>query len=243
MMLRIWHIPFFVAALAVFAVMSAPATLIAQREGVFTYERATGTIWKGRFEDAHVGKLDAGDIEWRMSFGDLVQGKMNAHADLSGADVQGSLNILANWRGDRRLIAPVVRIHGAPIGRNLSLAGLTTIRNLDVYYSRGRCVTAQGTLESDIPSSNAAVLHWRGPNLAGTASCVGDAAHLTLEGAGEGDRLRTTLELHANGAGVWRAEVRSTKPELTAVLRTAGFGSDQALDSASIQGTFQWFPF
>jgi hypothetical protein len=243
MTLRIWHILFFVAALAVFAVMSAPATLVAQREDVFTYERATGTIWKGRFEGAHIGKLDAGDVEWRMSFGDLVQGKMNAHADFSGAEVQGSLNILANWRGDRRLIAPMVRIHGAPVGRNLRLAGVTTIQNLDVYYSRGRCVTAQGRLESDVPSSNAALLHWRGPNLAGTASCVGDAAHLSLEGASEGDFLRTGLELQADGAGVWRTEVRSTKPGITAVLRSAGFGSDQALNRASNQGTFRWFPF
>jgi hypothetical protein len=229
--------------LAVFAAVSAPAALVVQREDVFTYERATGTIWKGRFEGAHIGKFDAGDIEWRMSFGDLVQGKMNAHADFSGAEVEGHLNILANWRGDRRLIAPMLRIHGAPVGGNLRLAGVTTIQNLDVYYSRGRCVTAQGSLESNVASSNAALLHWRGPNLAGSASCVGDAAHLSLEGVGEGDLLRTALELHANGAGVWRTEVRSTRPGLTAVLRSAGFGSDRAPDRASIQGTFRWFPF
>lgn len=242
-MIRIWHIAFFVAALAVFAIARAPANLIAQREGAFAYERARGTIWKATFERTRLGTLDAGDIEWRLSFGDLVQGKMNARARLAGRNVEGDVNILANWRGDRRLIAPRLRISRVPVGPGFTLEGDATIDNLDVYFSGGRCVTAQGALASDIPSRNGDALGWRGPNLAGRASCAGEKARLTLAGANEADALTAAIELGADGEGVWRLEARSTRAGLAAVLGEAGLGRGREPNSASIWRTFRWFPF
>jgi hypothetical protein len=240
---RLFRIFFVIIVLLGLAIAFAPASLfIPQRHGVFTYDRANGTIWQARFEGAKLASLDAGAVDWKLSVPDLFQGRMNARVVMQGADVIGHANLLAGLGGDRRLMARM-RINRASVGR-MDLEGATTIDNLDISFADGRCTAAGGRIATEIPSSNAKLLRWRGPNLTGAAACSGDAALLTLQGEGEGSALRSVVELHANGEAVWRADVRADNaPRLLLPLRAAGFQLGPEGKTGSARRAFRWFPF
>jgi hypothetical protein len=240
---RLFRIFFVLAALAALAMTFAPASLlIPQRHGVFTYGRADGTIWKARFEEARIAELDAGKVDWRLSAPDVFRGRLNAQVTFGGDNLTGDATLVAGLGGDRRLVARRVRIEGAPLG-GMSLEGATTIENLDISYAKGRCTSARGAMVSEIPTKNVARLRWVGPRLSGQAQCAGDAALITLNGAGEGSTLRSVLELKANGQAVWRAEVSSDRVGGVQALGAAGFRLGRDAKSADARREFRWFPF
>jgi len=243
--IRIWHIAFFVIALIGFAIARAPASLIVpSREDGLAYSRAEGTIWDGRFVDARLNGVDAGTISYKVSFIKLVRGMVYVDFDMAGGALTGEgLNFRADWRGDRRLIAPNLTLEGAQLGEGLTLAGATQIRGLDLYFSDGACVTASGTLRSDVLSRSAAALNWRGPQLNGEASCRDSAAQLTLLGAtGEGDTIQSFIELTPTGEGLWRAFVSTQQPVLRTVLTQRGFAPLGEGPNISLSRNFRWLP-
>jgi hypothetical protein len=240
---RLFRILFVIAVLAAIGIAFAPASLlIPERHGVFTYGRAEGTIWNARFEEARIAELDAGKVNWRLSAPDMLQGRVNAQVTFGGGDVAGDATLIAGLGGDRRLVARRVRIEGAPLG-GMNLEGVTTIDNLDISYAKGRCTAAQGAIVSEIPTKNVARLRWLGPRLSGQAHCAGNAALLTLNGAGEGSTLHSVLELKANGKAVWRAEVSSDRVGGVQALGAAGFRLGRDAKSADARREFRWFPF
>lgn len=243
MKIRLWHIGFFVVALIAFAVAWAPPWLfVPKREGGFTYERATGTIWSARFEGARLGALDAGDVGWKLSLFGLFQGKIDADLVFAGGAVRGDVNVLANWGGDRRVIAPSLRIEGAALGEGAPLSGVTTIEDLDLYFSEGRCVTAAGRLTSDVLTRNSERLRWRGPALGGEASCAEEAAQLALFGGADGDNVQSMLNLGATGSGEWRTYVSTAKPPLRAALEARGFTPAPGGQNMVHVEEFRWLP-
>jgi hypothetical protein len=241
-MIRLWHIIIFVVAFALFAVARAPASLIIpQRPGVLTYASAEGTIWRARFVGLRIGALDAGEALWRLSFRDLTQGKFVARIDLSGGDMVGDATLLGNWRGDRRLVSNSLHLRGAPSSPQLALPGVTTIGNLDIFFSGGRCVSAQGSLFSDVLVRTSSLWRWDGPPLRGAAICADAVARLDLSGAGETGGVRAVLDLSPDGRGVWRVEVRTDRPEAGAALQAAGFASEAGAFRLSRE--VRWAPF
>lgn len=244
MSLRFWHVIVFLLALAIFAIARAPAGVFApQRPGVFTYDRAEGTIWRAHFVGAQFGAYEAGAVDWRLSFVDLLQGKAVADLDFAGGAFRGSVRLLGNWRGDRRIVAEDVTIEGAPLGQTALLAGTTHIRGLDLFFADGRCATALGNVESDVLARNAELFRWRGPNVAGAASCVGEEAVIVLEGGETTDFVHTRLALRANGEGEWRAEARTSRPEVVAALAASGFQRDAETGVMSAAQEMRWLPF
>jgi Type II secretion system (T2SS), protein N len=224
MSIRHWQFLFFLVAVIGFGVAFAPASLIApKRENGFTYAHADGTIWDARFDHARLGPLDVGALSWRVELGALLQGKFVADLDASGGALVGKATLLANWRGDRRVMAQSVKLQGAPLSPTVTLAGETTITGLDLYFEKGACKNAQGAVQSDVLARNPDVLRWNGPPLGGQARCDGEDALVALTGATAADSVQTSLKLHANGAGAWRAEVRSANTTAQAALAAAGF--------------------
>jgi Type II secretion system (T2SS), protein N len=224
MSVRAWQLVFFVLALAGFGVAFAPASLVApSREAGFAYTRAQGTIWNARFEGARLGPFNIGALTWEVSFADLIKGDFKAKLAASGGALTGDATLLADWRGDRRIIAESVALEGAPLSRTQTLAGLTTIQGLDLYFVRGACRSAKGAAKSDVLERNPDVLRWSGPQLAGEAACEGPAARIALEGANGPETVRASVLVHADGAGAWRAEVHSANTDAQIALTAAGF--------------------
>jgi hypothetical protein len=241
-MIRSWRLIVFLAALAVSAVALAPARLfVRQQPGALTYASADGTIWRARFGGVRFGPFDAGDVAWRLSFKDLVQGKMIARIDMSGGEIVGDAAVLGNWRGDRRLVAHSLHLTGAPVTPTLRLAGVTTVGNLDLLFRDGRCAAAQGALFSDVLVRTSSQWRWQGPQLRGTAICVDEAARLDLSGSSESGSVRAALDLAPDGRGVWRIEVRTSRPEVGVALRAAGFGPGP--QDFRLSREVRWSPF
>lgn len=235
---------FFIVALAAFGVARAPAAAFApQREGQFTYARAQGTIWQARFEQVQLGPYSVDELNWRLSFWGLVQGKAVADVLFSGGDIEGDVQLLANWGGDRRIVAPRISIEGAPIGAGLNLEGTTSGQGVDIFFDAGRCAAAAGAVQSDILARNEAALRWRGPPMSGAASCEGEDAIIAMAGSGTTESVRVLVRLHGDGRAQWRAAMAGAKPEMMAVLAAAGFSADPQSGVQAAGGEMRWTPF
>ena len=242
MTIRLWHIIVFVVALAVFALMRAPASLVAGRVPDFSFARAEGTVWNGRFEGVSFGALETDTLTWKLSFWDLIQGGIIADASAQGGAVTGDMRFLANFMGDKRILAPSLTLQGLPLGPSLRLAGETQAQDLDIYFDDGVCTTARGQLRSDALQRNAELLNWSGPMLAGDARCDGDDALVALGGAEGAETVRVLLRLHGNGEGEWRVAMEGATPASSAALSAAGFAPDSQ-GALSQAGDFRWTPF
>ena len=232
MRLKLWHAAVFVLALVGFAIAYAPAAVFAPRSSAgFSYARAEGTVWRARFEGVRLGPYDAGDLNWRLSALELLNGRLNGEARFRGGAVRGGVRMIANLAGDRRIVAEQLEVDGAPLG-TLMLAGATSARGIDVAFVGGRCHFGQGDLRSDVLSRNAAALSMRGPELSGGGICDGETAKFALAGAQGDAQVRVLLELRPNGEGRWRADAFNAtgEAEITAAL-------------AGLNGELRWFPF
>lgn len=242
MKVRLWHIAVFLIALVVFAGASAPASFFAPRPSeTFAYERAGGTVWRARFENVRLGPYDARAMSWRLSPLDLVQGKARLPLTFEDGAIEGEAMLLANWHGDRRIVASSLRLEGAALG-SLHLPGETTIEGLDIFFDGGRCAQAAGSVQSDVLTRAGAALGWPGPPLAGAAVCEGEDGRILLSGVnGLGDQVTVSVDLRGDGAVLWRARVQTTTPEAAAALAAAGFAPDG--DGLVKNGEGRWLPF
>lgn len=244
MNVKLWHILVFVVALVAFSIARAPASLLApQREDEFTYQRALGTIWSGRLEGVRFGALNGGNLTWRLPFGGLLQGKIEAPVSLADGDVVGEGRYLANVFGDRRLVVSNLRVSGLPLG-DVVLPGETTITGFDVFFDGGACVRAEGQVNSDVLVRAGETLGFEGPPLAGVASCEGEDAVVALTGEnGSGDAVLAVVRLKGDGQGLWRLSVRSDKPEAQIALAAAGFVVEPGAGEANFSEDMTWLPF
>ncbi|MBY0562963.1 MAG: type II secretion system protein N [Hyphomonadaceae bacterium] len=244
MSIKLWHVLVFVFALVVFALAGAPARVLApQHPGAFTYERADGTVWRGRLEAVRVGALSAGSLSWRIALFDVLQGKIDAPIGISGGDVAGEGRLLANLQGDRRLMIAQLRIDGMPLGAAM-LPGQTQIEGVDVFFDAGQCVQAEGRATSDVLQRAGQTLRFDGPALAGAMRCDGADALLELTGTNvAGDSALVTVRLRGDGSGEWRVGVRSASIETQAALVAAGLTADPVSGETSISEGMTWLPF
>lgn len=242
MRFRLWHALVFVLALAIFAVARAPAAYFApQRPGVFTYDSASGTVWRAAFEGVRIGPYQARTMTWRLSPFDLVQGKARLPLTFSQGTIEGEAMLLANWRNDRRLYVSTLRLEGAPLGAVLA-PGETHIRELDVFFDDGNCAAAAGQLESDVLVRAGQALNWPGPPLSGGAVCDGEDALVRLTGTNEaGESVAALMILSGDGAAQWRISVQTDRPETEAALAAAGFARGPEGLGRSEEG--RWLPF
>nr|WP_281721929.1 type II secretion system protein N [Nitrosomonas nitrosa] len=232
MKLRWWHFAVFLLALVGFGIALAPASLIAPRQGEFSYERAEGTVWNGSLSGLQAGPYAVNRANWTLSFLDVVQGKAIVPVTFEGGAIEGRLMLLGNWHGDRRVAAQNLRVNGLRAG-SLVLPGQTSFYDVDVLFEDGACVRAQGRIVSDVFRQAGSVLGWSGPDLEGRPRCEGDDAIVLLTGANElGERVNLRMVLAGDGAAAWRISVVTERQETISALNAAGFergASDGAL--------------
>jgi hypothetical protein len=243
MKIRIWHLAVFIVALVAFAVAFAPAAIfVPQRPGALTYERAEGSVWNARFQRVRIGPYSADSASMRLSPFDVVQGKAIVPVELRDGTIEGSLMLLGNWHGDRRLAAQNLRLQGISLGR-LQAEGEVLFRGLDVLFEDGVCTRAQGRVETDALVRAGGSLNWSGPPLVGSASCDGDDARILLSGANElGERVNLRANLRSDGAASWRLSVQGARPQTEAALVAAGFTRGVADGALGYGEDLRWWP-
>lgn len=219
--MRIWHFLVFAVALGGFALAFAPAAFfVAPREG-FSYARISGAIWDARIEGARLGGYGVEEIAWRISPFDLVQGRVIAPLRLRG-DLEGEAVVLANMT-DARLQIPNMRVTGLRMAR-LHLDGETQVQGLDLFFEKGACALAQGTVSSNVLARAGRMLGFQAPELSGAARCEGRDALLAMAGAATtGEQVSFDLRLRGDGSGEWRLAVHGANAETAAALAGAGF--------------------
>lgn len=243
MKIRVWHLLVFPLALLVFAVARAPAAyFVRQHPGHFSYASAEGTVWDAELTSVQLGPYAAANATWRLALFDVLQGKAIVPIVFRNGSIEGEVTLLGNVQGDRRIIAPALRLDGLALANGLRAPGETRISQLDILFLGGACESARGEAETDVLVRLGQALGWEGPRLAGQAACAGQDAQLTLAGSNAaGERVSLEIVLEGDGDGVWRATVMTQAPVTMAALAGAGFtpGSDGSLTYGE---NIRWLP-
>jgi hypothetical protein len=240
-MIRRWHIALFVAALGVFGVALAPASLLFGRllAGVAA-EGVAGTVWNGRAESGRIGAYHAHDISWRLSARALFTGRIAMALRSQGGALRGAGKAVLGPGAARRFEVAEAQIAGLDLSPALALAGETQISGLVLEFREGRCVRAEGVVRSNVLSQSAARLGWQGPPLEGGARCEGAGAVIEAVGASGAEDVRVAITVSPSAPGAWRIDVRSASPQTSAALAAAGFRVDPAGGGAILEGEFSW---
>jgi general secretion pathway protein N len=240
-MIRPWHVLVFALALVAFFVLRAPASLVVRESGPFAFDRVTGPVWRATFEGAHIGPFDAGFLQTRLLASDLLRGQLHVRATANGPQLSGDAAYQAGLSGDKRLLAPRLVLKGLPLRPDFVLAGETTLRDLDIRFADGRCVSATGQAASDVLTRNGQFIRWEGPELVGGARCVGADAEIAVSGQDQNGRFALLTFLSPDGSGRWRLETVSGKAETTVALALLGFRPDPS-GGMTLSGDFRWLP-
>lgn len=244
MTVRIWHIVVFVVVLIISAVALAPANVVYRGvEGVLTFERAEGTIWRSTLSNVDVAGLDGGNATIQLSLLDLLRGSVVSDLEFAGADLAGAVRLTSGFNGDRRIEAPVLTLSSIRVQGFGEFRGTTRVAGLDITFREGACREARGQIESDVLVKVAEVTGGEGPALAGNAACVGPVGRLTLQGDAAGDGATALLDLASNGIGAWSVTYRTSTPQLAATLIAAGFVPDQQGGAFKSKGEVTWLPY
>lgn len=244
MKIRIWHIALFAIALVVSAVALAPAQLLFRgSEGVLTFQRAEGTIWRATLRQVDLSGLDGGDATVTVSLLDLLQGAIVSDVAFAGPDLSGQVRLHAGFNGDRRLEAPALTISGMRAQGFGRVPGTTRITGLDMTFRQQACAAAQGQIDSDVLVKVAEQTGGEAPLLTGNAACVGQFGRLTLQGEAAGDSASALLDLAGSGTGNWSVTYRTSKPQLAATLIAASFAPDEQAGAFNSKGEMTWLPY
>lgn len=241
--MRWWYAPVFLAALVIFVVTIAPMRALApQAMGAFTFADVHGTIWRARFDGMALGPYIAETADWRLSLVDLIQGRVVADVAMHGKDLRGNIRLLANARGDRRIIARSIEARGLALGRYVTQTGMTRADDLDILFQSGRCVWARGTIRSDALALSRAQFGGFGPMLQGRAQCNGAVADVSLQGSDMGASIALIMTLKSDGAASWTSTVDGEAGPMQAAIRSVGFTGEPGRPLTS-RGETQWLPF
>jgi len=206
----------FIAGLAAVLAATVPMRLAlswlgADQSGVSAAE-VSGSIWSGRLKAAQYRGIPLGDVEASLDPLALIAGtrRVTVQGTLGKATlVQGTL------RGFETADAAIEieRLHPA-----LPLAGRLRVEQATLLFSGGRCLRAEGRIATDVLQRA-----FRGPDVAGTLSCAGDAAVARLDR--RLDDVQVSIAIRVDAGGRYEAETRiiSANPMVRSALALAGF--------------------
>jgi hypothetical protein len=227
---RLWHGLAFLLLLAVFAVATAPAALLAPaRADGFSYARASGSIWEARFEEARFGGASLGTAAWRAAPEALLSGQARGHVRLTGGAISGDGVVSLGLDGGLRLEAPTLAWRPMGLVPGAAESGAATAQGVDIVFQGGACQRAAGEVQADIAAGAPAAIGLAAPQLFGRFVCDGPAAQLRLTGEQDGMQVEAIVRLLADGVGDWTLSIAPEPPAALAM------GLPRA-------GAFRWRP-
>lgn len=222
----------FIAVLVISIVIMFPLSFamdtLKRNVPTMSYSHANGTIWDGEVGGLQYGFERVGNVSIKTKWSALASGKWMA--DLAVRD--GGITALgvagANLSGEVLLTNLRVR------GRTSQLQSLKAeIRNLDGEFTLNlqsmtvrdnQCVSASGTVWTDILSGFGSQFDWSGPELSGPLSCENGDIVIRLQGmSADNEVISTELILKLNGFGQFRAVVDNPTPSVTRATTFFGF--------------------
>jgi general secretion pathway protein N len=213
----------FVALLLAALVLTLPLALVLP-DRALSARAATGTIWSGRLNEAHVGRVALGDLEVGVRPLALLTGSVRAR--VSGALGKGEI---VGGRGIANMTARL------PVATLFAPVPLTELEfdSVSAVFERGRCEQATGRVRATFVGDIGGLSLAQG--LSGIARCEGGLLLLPLVSQSAMERMN--LRVAGNGSYTAELIVRSTDPMLAAKLAASGFASTQAGYVLRLSGT------
>ncbi|MEW4467929.1 type II secretion system protein N [Parasphingorhabdus sp. JC815] len=198
----------------------------------FSARDITGSLWRGRIEQARIGPFALGDLDARARFFPLLAGKITL--DLKRvADCGSGLTAIIGKQGDDVLLENASTM--LSMGQVLTPLPVTNIMLEDVSarFSGGRCQSASGrvrvSLDTNIPGLDLQ------QGLLGNAICEDGVLVLPLSSGSGMEEL--TLKLEGNGFYTARLYLNGNERAWTLLLPTLGFQQLPGGYAMTIAGT------
>lgn len=213
----------FVALLLAALVLTLPLALVLP-DRALSARAATGTIWSGRLNEAHVGRVVLGDLDVGVRPLALLTGSVRTR--VLGAFGNGEI---VGGRGIANMTARL------PVATLFAPVPLTDLEfdNVSTVFERGRCEQAAGRVRATFAGDIGGLSLAQG--LSGIARCEGGLLLLPMVSQSAMERMN--LRIAGNGSYTAELIVRSTDPTLAAKLAASGFASTQAGYVLRLSGT------
>ena len=197
------------------------ATLINTDPGGFSARQMSGSVWRGRIDDARFGAVDVGNVDVGLNPLPLLRGRARLGfrpvPGQTGNTISGAIEFGNGRRAIESLSGSVYggTIGGLPIER-------IAFDALSVELADGECHAASGrvtlVIGIDIAGLNL------GGGLSGVARCAG--RHVDLPLISQTGMERIALDLAPDGTYTARLTVRGDDPLLATGLAASGFVAD-----------------
>jgi|GEM_PF-2106920 len=218
------------ALTALFSVAATPFAAVVvmlglERAGI-SYDRAEGTLWRGRLTGVHWRDTYVGDAVMRPLPFSMLLGRLSLDMTLEGGLVAG--------RGivSRGIFAPLT-IRDAEITADLAalpvmvkLTGHIQASLAEVALGPRGCLRAKGRLSTDALTHGFVDTPWRGPVISGEVTCEDGALLLPLSGTDGVQKVGVLMKVRPDRSFDVRVELDTADPAMTQLLPVLGFRRD-----------------
>ena len=199
-------------ALAATAPMRVTLSWLGADQAGVSAAEISGSIWNGRLTGTHYRDIPLGEVEASLDPFALLAGTRRLA-------VLGTFGRATLVQGDSRgFEAADAAIEVAYLRPAFPLAGRIRLEQATLLFSGGRCVRAEGRVATDVLQRA-----FDGSEVAGTLSCVGEAAVARLDGRLTDGEVSIALRLDASGNYQAETRVVSANPMVRGALALAGF--------------------
>ncbi len=223
-----------VVALIIFLPMRLMLSLVGLGEYGLSARTVLGSVWYARLNEVHVGDLNLGDLNARLSPWQLLIGR--ARIDLIGAphdDKPGLHGAISTSRHRFGIEDMTAAVPSGSVFAPLPVAGLE-LENVSIAFENGACVIAEGRVKALLSGGIAGIPLSQG--MTGDAKCDAGALLLPLVSLAGTE----TVTVRIKGDGQYRATlaIQPSDPILGQRLAQAGFQANAAGYALSVEGHF-----
>tara|TARA_X000000950_G_scaffold108205_1_gene136392 strand:+ start:103230 stop:103973 length:744 start_codon:yes stop_codon:yes gene_type:complete len=224
-----------VAVFASLATMPSRFVLdqVRARDAAITYLNASGTVWNGSASRMYYGIQPIGTLTFKTHWASLFAGRLANELQLTGSGLSGQASASFGLGGTMRFSN--VRIEGTTQDlANLQdeireLNGRFTLVLNSMEIRNGECLSAEGTVWTDLLSRLQTTYRWTGPEVTGPVRCENGQIVLELNGQNAvGEQVAMRLDIGLDATGVFTADVETLQRETGDALTVLGFVSDGA---------------
>jgi hypothetical protein len=202
----------FLIVLAGTAPMSLALSSLGANEFGVSAANVSGAIWSAHLKDVRYREIPFGDVEASLDPLSLIGGTRRVAVTGSIGNVTLVLGPMGGFE-TAKIAMGIEQLGVAP-----PLTGTLRLESATVLFSDNRCSRAEGRIEVGIIEPA-----FRGLEMSGTLSCVGEAAMARLQGSAKGIEVAVTLRVNARARYEAHARVASFDPVVRAALAIAGF--------------------
>ena len=221
----------FVVVLAVAVVAYTPLGFVLNRSGVGSagigWAKVDGSLVRGRVTGLYVGNQPVGDVNLKLEPISLLSMKPRYQIQWGGAGGRGTAALTLSRSElvatDIRAQHEIASLEGlAPEVR--AMGGSLRVRDGAFVLSPSGCISAEGTLSSDILTEFAVQYGRQFGELSGPLSCLAGAFEIAMRGQSDtGDTVSFDARSVLNGESSFQATVNTSDVQIILALTQVGF--------------------